>query len=244
MKYFVPLYRSLGSESAFYYLEQRFGAKARIYAASFYLLTQLARIGTILFLLALPMHALLGWSIPLIIVIVVLIYASLGGFEAVVWTDAVQGLILIAGALVCVYILLDSFNGDFTQKLQGAFSADKMSLGSTSFSMQNSSFWLILIYGLFINLQNFGIDQNYIQRYISAKSASDAAKSVWIGSLLYIPFRSYFSLLGLCCGCFTKNSQAFYLQALRLIKYFLISLSMNCPWALLAFCSQPYFPLE
>lgn len=199
VKYFMPLYRGLGSESAFYFLEQRFGYKARVYASSFYLLTQLARMGTILFLLALPLQALLGWSIPTIIIatgVIVLIYASLGGLEAVVWTDAIQGLILIAGALACVFVLVSGLGTDFSTAFEMAKSQNKLSFGSGTLSLTDSSFWLILIYGLFINLQNFGVDQNYIQRYISAKSDTDAARSIWLGSLLYIPVSFLFFVIG------------------------------------------------
>ena len=53
-KVFIPLYRSVNSVSAYHYLEMRFGYWARCYVAVCYLLTQLARIGSILLLLALP----------------------------------------------------------------------------------------------------------------------------------------------------------------------------------------------
>lgn len=100
VKFFVPLYRSVNSPSAYTYLERRFGPWAKTYASLMYLLTQLMRAGTILFLLALPLHALLGWNITTIIVITgvcVTIYSLLGGIQAVVWTDAIQAIILITG---------------------------------------------------------------------------------------------------------------------------------------------------
>ena len=102
-KFFVPLYRSVNSPSAYTYLELRFGRWAKIYVSLMYLLTQLMRSGTILFLLALTVNVFLGWSMPVIIVITgisVMIYAILGGIQAVVWTDAIQGIILILGAVV------------------------------------------------------------------------------------------------------------------------------------------------
>lgn len=73
-----------------------------------YLLTQLARIGSILLLLALPLNTMFGWDIQTIIIctgIATLIYTLLGGIAAVVWTDAIQGIILIVGALACAAIL-------------------------------------------------------------------------------------------------------------------------------------------
>lgn len=109
--FFVPLYRKLQSESAYFYLEQRFGLWARVYSSIFYLLTQLARMGTILYLLALPLNALFGWSIPLIIIITgvcVIIYSTFGGIEAVIWTDAVQGIVLVVGAIACLFVIFFS----------------------------------------------------------------------------------------------------------------------------------------
>lgn len=199
VKFFVPLYRNMHSPSAYYYLEVRFGSWARIYASICYLLTQLARMGAIMYLLALPMNALFGWSIPVIIVVTgisVMIYATLGGLEAVVWTDAIQGIILISGAVACVLVVVFSIPGGPERVFTIAAESDKFSLGSFDWSLSTSTFWVILIYGLFINLQNFGIDQNYVQRYISAKTEKEAIKSTWLGSLLYVPVSLLFFFIG------------------------------------------------
>jgi len=199
VKFFVPLYRKMQSPSAYYYLELRFGLWARIYASVCYLLTQLARMGAIMYLLALPMNALFGWSIPMIIIITgvsVIIYATMGGLEAVIWTDAIQGIVLIGGALACVFVIMFSMPEGPGQVFTIASAADKFSLGSFNWSLTESTFWVILIYGLFINLQNFGVDQNYVQRYISAKTEKDAMKSTWFGSILYVPVSLMFFFIG------------------------------------------------
>lgn len=199
VKYFVPLYRKLKSESAYFYLEQRFGAWTRIYASICYLLTQLARMGAIMYLLALPMNALLGWSIPSIIIVTgisVVIYSMWGGIEAVIWTDAVQGIILIGGALVCLGVILTGMPEGPSSVFKIAKEADKFSLGSFNPDFTTSTFWMILVYGLFINLQNFGIDQSYVQRYLTAKTEAEAKKSTWLGSLLYVPVSVVFFFIG------------------------------------------------
>ena len=199
VRFFVPLYRSIKSPSAYYYLEMRFGGWARIYASICYLLTQLARMGAIMYLLALPMNALFGWSIPGIIIVTgisVIIYATLGGLEAVIWTDAVQGIILISGALGCLLLIMFSMPEGPSQVFSIANEANKFSLGSMSLSLTESTFWVILVYGLFINLQNFGVDQNYVQRYVSARSEKEAIKSTWMGSMLYVPVSLLFFFIG------------------------------------------------
>ncbi|HKJ78535.1 MAG TPA: sodium:solute symporter, partial [Prolixibacteraceae bacterium] len=199
VKFFVPLYRSINSPSAYTYLERRFGPWAKTYASVMYLLTQLMRAGTILFLMALPLNVLLGWNITIIIIITgvsVMIYSLLGGIQAVVWTDAIQAIILITGALACIGILLFSMPEGPGQLFELASAENKFSLGSFSTDLSSSTFWVVLIYGLFINLQNFGIDQSYIQRYMSSRSEKEAQKSALYGGLLYVPVSALFLFIG------------------------------------------------
>lgn len=199
VKWFVPFYRNIQSVSAYSFLEERFGYWARIYAASCYLLTQVARIGSVIFLLALPLNSMMGWSIPSIIIattISVTIYSVLGGIKAVIWTDAIQGVILVIGALVTVIILLFGLPGGVAQFVQIGSEYQKFSLGSMGFNWGESTFWVMLIYGIFINLQNYGIDQNYVQRYKSAKNLKSAKFSAMFGGLLYLPVSALFFLIG------------------------------------------------
>ena len=61
--------------------------------------------GSILYLLAVPMHILMGWNMHMVIIctsIGIIIYSMMGGLKAVIWADAIQGLILIGGALLCL----------------------------------------------------------------------------------------------------------------------------------------------
>lgn len=198
-KFFVPFYRSINSVSAYSFLEERFGYWARAYAASCYLLTQISRIGSVLFLLALPIHTMIGWSISSIIVITslcVIFYSVLGGIKAVIWTDAIQGIILICGALACVAVLFFSFPEGVGQFFTVGTEFDKFSLGSFGSDLNVPTFWVTLVYGIFINLQNYGIDQNYIQRYKSAKDDKSARFSALFGGLLYVPVSLLFFIIG------------------------------------------------
>ena len=200
-KFFVPLYRSVNSVSAYAYLETRFGYWARAYAAVCYLLTQLARTGSVLFLLALPLSKMFGWEVSTIIILTgaaVMLYAMLGGITAVVWTDTIQGIILIAGAVACALILTFSMPEGAGQlfKIASAQEPNKFSLGSLGLSLSSPTFWVVMVYGIFINLQNFGIDQNYIQRYMTAKSEKSARFSAMFGGLLYVPVSMVFFYIG------------------------------------------------
>ena len=199
VRWFVPHYRKTGAISAYEHLETRFGAWARTYAVICYLLTQLARMGSIMFLVALALHGLLGWDVRAIIVgtgVLVTLYTLLGGIEAVIWTDVVQSIVLTGGALVCAAVLLFGMPEGPRQLLSIAGGHDKFGLGSFGAGLAEPTFWVVLVYGLFMNLQNFGIDQSYIQRYHTAKSEEEARKSVWLGALLYVPISGLFLFIG------------------------------------------------
>jgi SSS family solute:Na+ symporter len=120
----------------------------------------------------------------------------LGGIQAVIWTDAIQGIILIGGALVCAIVLLFSMPEGPSQLFTIAIQHHKFSLGSFGSSISESTFWVILVYGLFINLQNYGIDQNYVQRYMTTETEREAKSSALFGSLLYIPVSLLFFFIG------------------------------------------------
>ncbi len=199
VKFFVPLYRKINSPSAYTYMEQRFGPWARIYVSICYLFTQLMRIGTILYLLALTLNAITGWDIATIIVftgLIVAIYSMLGGISAVLWTDAVQGILLIFGAVVCVGYIFFSMPDGPGQIFDIAIENRKFGLGSFGLSLSEPTFWVVLVYGIFINLQNYGIDQNYVQRYMASKSDKEAKRSALIGGLIYVPVSALFLFIG------------------------------------------------
>ncbi len=199
VKFFVPLYRSIGSISAYNFLETRFGTWARLYASACYLLTQLMRTGAILLLLALPINALFGFNVKTIIVvtgIAVALYSMLGGIQAVVWTDAIQGIILIVGAVISALVLTFSMPEGPSQLFEIAVANNKFSLGSFGTSLRDSTFWVVLIYGLFINLQNYGIDQNYVQRYMVTSTDKKAKASTMFGAMLYVPVSVVFFYIG------------------------------------------------
>ncbi|MBR6841729.1 MAG: sodium:solute symporter [Prevotella sp.] len=201
-KYFVPFYRKSGSVSAYTFLEEKFGAWARLYASACYLLTQIARMGSILYLLAVPMYILMGWDMHTVIILTsigIIIYSMMGGLKAVIWADAIQGIILIGGALLCLAILMFSMPEGPMQTFELAINSpegNKFSLGAFTSDLTTSTFWVCLIYGIFINLQNYGIDQNYVQRYHAAKTDKDAKFSALFGGYLFIPVSALFFLIG------------------------------------------------
>jgi SSS family solute:Na+ symporter len=200
-KYFVPFYRSTGEVSAYTNLEKRFGPWARSYAVVCFILTQLARMGSIFFGISLTLQALTGYNMELIMLVTgicIILYTVMGGIEAVIWTEVVQGVLKTMGALLIIYLIVKNMPGGIPKIIEIGTEHNKFSLGSFTPEFTTATFWVVLLYGFFINLNNFGMDQNYIQRYHTASSEKEASKSVWLCVWIYIPASLLFFIIGVC----------------------------------------------
>lgn len=201
VKFFVPFYRRSGQISAYEHLEGRFAPWARNYAVVVFLISEIARIGAVSFGVSLAMSVLTGWDVRTLILVIgvaVTLYTTLGGIEAVIWTDVVQSIVLTTGAVFVVAILLAG-PGDVSglDLVQHAAVNGKFSLGSFDpTKIDQSTFWTVFSIGVFVCLNRFGINQSFVQRYHAARSEKEAQRSLWIGSLLYLPAAVVFYLIG------------------------------------------------
>lgn len=208
-RYFVPFYRHTGEVSAYTHLEHRFGPWARTYAVVCFLLTQLARMGSIFFGIALSLQALTGYPMATIMAVVgscIIIYTVLGGMEAVIWTEVVQGVVKTAGAVIILWLVVSGMPGGIGRILAIGQTDHKFSLGSFAPDFTQSTFWVVLLYGFFMNLNNFGMDQNYVQRYHTTTSVREATQSVWLCVYLYVPISLLFFFLGSCLYAYYQSN--------------------------------------
>lgn len=199
VRYFIPYYRKYNSISAYALLEDKFGLWARIYTSICFLLTAIGRMAIILYLVALPVNQLTGWSIISVIWIIgviTILYTLVGGVEGVIYTIALQSVVLMAGAAICLALIFIKMPGGVPAIFKIAIQQHKFSLGSFSLNLTQSTFWVMLAFGLANNLQNLGIDQNYVQRYITAKSEAAAKKSAWLSGFLYLAIAVIFFFIG------------------------------------------------
>jgi SSS family solute:Na+ symporter len=118
--------------------------------------------------------------------------------EAVIWTEVVQGVIKTLGAVLILFLIVAEMPGGISDIINIGSTENKFSLGSLSPNFTESTFWAVLFYGFFINLNNFGMDQNYIQRYHTATSSKQASRSVWMCVALYVPASLLFFIIGTC----------------------------------------------
>jgi solute:Na+ symporter, SSS family len=136
--------------------------------------------------------------IMIVMGICIIIYTVLGGMEAVIWTEVVQGVIKTLGAFLILYLIIREMPGGIADIIDVARKDNKFSLGTMAPDLSVSGFWVVLFYGFFMNLNNFGVDQNYVQRYHTAASSKQASSSIWLCVFLYIPASLLFFIIGTC----------------------------------------------
>lgn len=229
-RYFIPLYRGTLQTTAYEHLEARFGYWARAYCGVALILLQIGRIAVVLYLVSMAMNQLLGWNIVAVILILgflTILYTVVGGIEAVIWTDVVQAVVLLGGGLVCAGLLLVQMPGGAGAALSTAWDQDKFSLGSWDFNLAIQGFWMVFIFGIVDNLRNFGVDQNFVQRFLAAKSEAEARKSLWIGGLLYVPVSALFLLIGtllfLYYGALEQTPEGLPDEGDKVFPFFIVS---------------------
>lgn len=227
-RWFIPLYRNTVKTTAYEYLEQRFGVWARVYMGAAYILLQIGRFAVVLYLTALALASLLATDTATLIVLLgglTIAYTLVGGFAAVIWTDVVQSVVLLLGGMLCLYLLLSHMPGGWEQLSATAVRQDKFALGSMDADLLVQGFWVIFIFGIVENLKNFSVDQNYVQRFLSAPSEAQARKSLWLGGLLYIPVSALFFMIGTALFVYYLNVPAAGLpeEADKVFPYFIVN---------------------
>ena len=199
VSFIVPLFRHVIKLSAYEYFEQRFGFFARLYSSVSFILTHFSKMGTVFYLISLALGKMIGIDTVTVIWVIgaaVIILTVLGGIEAVIWLDVIQGFMLIAGGLITLGILLFSTEGGPAEIWNVAMENGRIGLGPFDLDFVNLTFIVMALNGVFYAIQKYGTDQTIIQRYLTAKSDKGAVKASLMGVILSVPVWGLFMFIG------------------------------------------------
>lgn len=197
--FIVPLYRKVIKISAYEYFERRFGFVARLYSSLGFFLAHFSKMGTVFYLIALALSNMMGvstsnmiWIIGLVVVIITLI----GGIEAIVWMDVMQGIMLVVGGVAALLIISFSIDGGLSTVWNIGMADGKIGFGPYDFDFVKLTFWVMVLNGAFYAIQKYGTDQTIVQRYLTAKSDKGAIKASLMGVLMSVPVWTLFMFIG------------------------------------------------
>lgn len=214
---FIPAYFKGELQTAYKLLENRFGASSKNFAASLFLFVRAVGDGVRTFAASIVIAAVIGVSFPdfpyltvvsiLIVGILTLIYTYQGGLVAVLWTDLVQLVIYVSGAVIAAIVMWNSIPGGWEEIRNVASAANKFQFVSFSFDFTVPfTFWAGLIGGTFLTTASHGTDQMLVQRLLACKTEGDAKKAIitsgfvilfqfalllFVGVLLYVFYQHF-----------------------------------------------------
>ncbi|MEC3878989.1 sodium:solute symporter [Parapedobacter sp. 10938] len=205
---FIPKFRKLNVISGYQYIENRFNAVVSVFCSVSFILFHIGRIGIVLLLPSIALNVVTGIDIFLCISlmgVLSLLYTMAGGIEAVIWTDVIQVIVLMGGAILVVVLLVFTIPGGLAGIIQEANAHQKLSLGQINFDITQPTIWTLVLGAVFTNLITYGSDQTMIQRYVTASSEKEAKRSMWLNAWMVVPATILFFSIGTGLYVFYKT---------------------------------------
>ena len=203
------LYRA-GVVSIYDYLERRFSRSTRILISLFFQIVRSFATGIMLYAMGLILQAVLGiplWQSIIAVGMITLIYSTSGGMKAVVYSDAIQMVMIFGGLLLVAGFALAQMGG-FDVFWRQVDPARLVAVDVKSLGFNNDEFGLLpMIFGGFVLYASYyGCDQTQAQRILSSKSLADARTVLLANGLLRFPLVVLYCFTGLMVGVVFLNS--------------------------------------
>lgn len=230
--FYLPFFRRLNVTTAYEYLEKRFSLPVRLFGSASFILFQLGRMGVVLFLPAIALSAVTGISITTCIIVMgvlATLYTVLGGIEAVIWTDVVQVIVLLGGALVSLLVVVGKLGWGVGEAFTIAQSADKFHTFNWTWDITTAAVWVVVAGNLFSNLVPYTADQAVIQRYLTTKDENASRKAVWTNAALSIPAAFLFFSVGTALWLFYRHHPGLLNPTLQTDAIFPLFIAQQLP---------------
>ena len=199
---FLPLYRRLNVYTAYEYLGRRFDRKTRLLGATIFLLQRGLGAGFTIYAPAIVLSTVMGWRLDITIIasgMVVIIYTTIGGSDAVTVTQKHQIAVIFAGMIAAAVVL-------WLKLPSGLTLSDTMALAGSFHKLQGVDFspdprvrytiWSGIFGATFLQLAYFGADQSQVQRYISGASLRESRLGLMFNAVFKIPMQFFILMLG------------------------------------------------
>ncbi|KAM6980887.1 sodium-coupled monocarboxylate transporter 1 [Aplochiton taeniatus] len=183
---FVPLFYRLAITSTYEYLEMRYNKLMRVIGTSMYIIQTALYTGMVIYAPALALNQITGldlWGVLVATGIVCIFYCTLGGLKAVIWTDVMQMVIMLAGfvAVIARGAVLQGGLGKIWEDAGKGGRLDAFNFDPDP--LRRHTFWTIVAGGSLMWVSIYSINQSQVQRYISCKTMAQAKLSLYVNML-------------------------------------------------------------
>ena len=214
IRFFLPLYSRLKIDTAYEYLEVRYKNKGlRILGAVMFIVYQIGRMSIIMYLPSMVLAQLTGINVNLLIIVmgvIAIIYSYTGGLKSVLWTDFIQGMVLIVGVTFALGFLLFNIDGGIGAVL-GELAGGKF-LAPTDvvfdINILKSSAFIILVGAGFNTFSSYISSQDIVQRFTTTTDIKQLKKMTYGNGVLSIFLATVFYLIGTALFVFYNQNPA------------------------------------
>ncbi|ALX49974.1 sodium:solute symporter [Lentibacillus amyloliquefaciens] len=201
MIFFLPVYRNLNLDTAYEYLERRFDKNMRLLASVLFIIYQIGRMSIIMYLPAIALSAVTGINAVFIILfmgIIATIYSTVGGIKSVVWTDFIQGVVLIGGGIFALIVLIFSIEGGVPAILNTGLENDKFFSEEVFFdpNLVNDSLFVIFLGAGLSTAFSYISSQDMVQRYLTTTDLKQMNKMTIGNGVLSLGTATLFFFVG------------------------------------------------
>ena len=231
---FIPVYYRHGVTSIYEYLETRFGGRTRVFASMAFIITRVLAMGTRLYvsaiILVLAIEMFQGRSVSPMekfwlytgavvgVSVLTAIYTTIGGIKAVIWTDFIQVGVLVASLGFAVWYLLgrmpDGWATVTAQIKQPLFFETLLPIKSGEgvggwilrVLQEEYSVYTAFIGSTFVTLATHGIDQDTVQRMLTARNKRQSMFATIMSGVVDLPVVSAFILIGILLSAFYSQN--------------------------------------
>ncbi len=206
----LPFFRRIDATSAYEYLEKRFNLPVRLFASASFTIFHIFRMGIVMSLAGLALATITPLTpaqCVLLMGVLSIIYCTVGGVGAVVWTDTIQTFVLLGGALLCFGLLISGSEGGLSGFLGTAAGDGKLHTVNLHWDPTSASLalWVVVIGAIGQNISSYTADQAVVQRYMTTPDIRRAAGSIWTAAILSAPASLLFFFLGTALYVFYKS---------------------------------------
>jgi len=227
--FYIPFFRKLNVTSAYEYLEARFGASLRVVGSLLFILFHIGRVAIVVYLPTLAITSVSDINpimVASIIGVLCIIYTFLGGMEGVIWSDVIQGIILLGGAILVIVVGVNYINGGFSTIVTDALENDKLITAENfQFGTAAAAIPIIFLGSIFNNLHQYTASQDVVQRYQTTSSIKETNKSLWTNGALALITIPIFYGMGTMLYSYYSNSGGLpeEVNTSAIVPYFIVT---------------------
>ncbi|WP_300350091.1 sodium:solute symporter, partial [Clostridium sp.] len=203
IRFFLPVYSRLDIDTAYEYLEIRYKDKGlRILGAIMFIIYQIGRMAIIMYLPSMVLANLTGINVYLLIVamgVIAIIYSYTGGLKSVLWTDFIQGCVLIAGIVFSLIFLISTINGGFGSIMHELTEGGKFLSSQEPIFNANifkTSVFLLVVGGGLNTFSSYISSQDIVQRFTTTTDIKQLKKMTYGNLVLSLFVATVFYLIG------------------------------------------------